>query len=367
VTIRPSALVEYNLARGPLCERTLSASSAGSMPLAELLEFADPGARRLWDGLGLDYATIQGLPVLREEIAGLYETVGPDGVLGFSGAQEAIFCLVRGLLDPGDHAVVVTPCYGALLAVPKAIPAEVTEVRLRHEDGWRLDVDRVADAFRPDTRLLVLNFPHNPTGATLSEASLTRLLDLARATGARVLSDEVFRLLDADVPVPAADLYERAISLDVMSKAWGLGGVRVGWIATRDEAALAAARGVKGWTSICTGTPDEVLALVAIRARERILAANLAVIRENLDVLDFFFARNRDVIEWVRPRAGCLAFPRLPGGDADALADRMARDEKILVLPGRLFYGGRPHFRLGYGRPGLRPALERLEAVLREG
>jgi len=367
VTIPPSALAEYNLAWGPRCERTISASSAEPMSMAELLALADPEAMRLWEGLGLDYASVLGLPALRDEIAGLYGSVGPDGILGFAGAQEGIFCLMRGLLSPRDHAVVVTPCYEGLLAVPKALGADVTEVRLRPEEGWRLDLDGLAEAVRPDTRLLVVNFPHNPTGSTLTRPEYERLLGIAAEHGVRVLADEVFRLLADDPLPPAADLYERAVSLDVMSKAWGLGGVRFGWIATRDEAALAAARGVKGWTSICTGAPDEVLALIAIRATDRILARNRAILASNLDVADAFFAGNPDQVEWVRPRAGCLACPRFVNREATAVAERLAREEATLMLPGPLFFGGESHFRLGLGKSGLGEGLSRLEAVLAGG
>jgi aspartate/methionine/tyrosine aminotransferase len=366
VTIQASALAEYTLGMKPLCQLTLSASSAEPLSIAELLELADPEARRAWAELSLDYATLAGWPPLRDAIASLYRSVDREGVLCCAGAQEALFCIYHGLLDPGEHVIVVTPAYEALLAMPLALGADVTEVRLRHEEGWRLDPDQVREALRPDTRLLVVNFPHNPTGATIDAAELEQLLDLARGVGARVLSDEVFRLLDTSPLPPAADLYEGAVSLDVMSKAWGLGGVRIGWLATRDEEVLARARGVKGWTSICNGRPDEILALIAVSAREQILDRNRAIIRENLRILDGFFDRHAGTLEWVRPRAGCLAFPRLVQGDARHLAAQLARTQGTLLLPGQLFFGPPVHARLGFGRTDLARALERLEAVLQE-
>ena len=362
MTIPPSALSEYNLKWGPRTDVSLSPSSAEPMSREELLALADPEAKKLWDGLSLDYAPMVGLPVLRDTIAGLYEKVRASEVVTFAGAQEGIFSLMHRALKSGDHAVVVTPCYDALLAVPIAIGAEVTQVRLRFEEDWRLDVDRVAAAFRADTKLLVINFPHNPTGSTIDRPTLDRVLSIAADVGAVVLSDEVFRLLDPDAPPPAADLYERAVSLDVMSKAWGLGGVRVGWIATQDAGLRTAALGVKGWTSICNGASDEVLALVAVRARMKIIARNLGIIGENRALLDAFFARNADRFEWVRPRAGCLAFPRLVSGDVKEEAERLARDHRTLILPGRLFHSTDDYFRLGYGRRTLPKALAALES-----
>ncbi len=352
----------------PVVSATLSASSTEALSLDELLALADAEAKRLWDRCELSYAWSRGHGALRAEIAALYDGVSPDGVVTFAGAQEAIYCALRGLLDAGDHVVVVTPCYDALLSIPRMIGAAVTEVSLVEEEGWQLSLERLDDAVRPDTRMIVINFPHNPTGAVLREGELAQIAAIAARSGAWLFSDEVFRQLDdrgLESAPTAASLYDRAVSLDVLSKAWGLGGVRVGWLATRDERALQAAEDVKGWTSICNGAADEILALIAIRARESILPPNRRRNGAHRARLDAFFARHSDRLSWRRPQTGCLAFPRWRGASSiDGLSRSLAEERGLLMIPGRLFHAAGPYFRIGYGLASFPDALARLEQHL---
>ena len=346
-------------------EMLLCASDIEGWPLRELLELADEDGLRRWHELRLGYTESPGDPALRAEIAGLYEHVAADDVLVFSGAEEAIFALDNVLLEPGDHAVIVRPAYQSLAEVARATGADVARVELRDSDGWRLDVSEVRAALRPNTRLIFVNEPHNPTGSLSDRATFDRLVEVAAESGARLVVDEVYRFLEFDASdrLPAgADALATGVSIGVMSKSFGLAGLRIGWIATRDHELLARLAAFKDYTTICNSAPSEALALIALRARDRVLARNRGIVEANLPLLDAFFARRPDMFEWVRPRGGSIGFPRLAEDrPVEAFAEDLVRETGVLVLPGTLFGDTGNHFRVGYGRTNLPAALERLE------
>ncbi|ATB44210.1 aspartate aminotransferase [Cystobacter fuscus] len=343
----------------------LCSSDIEGWRMSELLALADADARERWEQLTLGYTETPGLPVLREELAGLYPGVRPDQVLTFAGAQEAIFILVNVLLGAGDHAVVTWPGYQSLYEVARATGAEVTLLRLREEDGWRLDLAELERALRPDTKLLVVNFPHNPTGALPDADTWRELFALAEARGVYVLSDEVYRLMEYDTrdTLPAAvELSARGVSLGVMSKSYGLAGLRVGWLACRDSGILSRCAAYKDYTTISNAAPSEVLALMALRARERVLARSRAIVSDNLARVEGFFSRYAEHFGWVRPRAGSVAFPRLRSDVPVAtFCERLVEQEGVLLLPGDVYDFPGNHFRLGLGRTNLPDALVRLE------
>jgi aspartate/methionine/tyrosine aminotransferase len=344
----------------------LCASDVEPMALDELLALADPASRALWENLRLGYTESLGHPLLRAEIAGLYATATADDVITFSGAEEGIFILMHALLAPGDHAVVVWPAYQSLFEVARAIGAEVTHVPLDPAD-WSLDPDAVIAALRPNTRVVVLNFPHSPTGALLPRAAYERLTSETERRGITLLSDEVYRFLEFDPrdQLPAGvDLGQRTVSLGVMSKAFALAGLRVGWIATHDAALRARMATIKDYTTICGSAPSEILALVALRSRPLVLGRSTNIIAANLPLLDAFFARFSERFAWVRPRGSSVAFPRLltnREGAIDRFCDELVQSEGVLLLPGSRFGVPGNHFRIGFGRSDLPEALERLE------
>src|SRR3954469_13160713 len=273
----------------------LCASDVEPYRLPELLALADDDARQRWENLSLGYTESTGLPALRAEIARLYEGVSPDEVLTFAGAEEGVFLTMHALLNAGDHAVVVWPAYQSLHEVARSIGASVTLVRLSPRD-WSLDVDAVAASMRPNTKVIVINFPHSPTGAQIPADQQERLLSIAELHGAHLFSDEVYRLLEHDAPrlAAAADCSERAISLGVMSKSFALAGLRIGWISTQDAALRRRIAALKDYTTICSSAPSEVLSLIALRAKDRVIARARSIIDANLPVLDSFFARSAD-------------------------------------------------------------------------
>jgi aspartate/methionine/tyrosine aminotransferase len=346
----------------------LCASDVEGYPMAELLALADPESRSLWDGLRLGYTESTGHPLLRAEIAMLYDEIGSEDVLVFAGAEEAIFCLSNVLLGPGDHAVVTWPGYQSLHEVGRATGAEIALHELREEQGWDLDPDRLMALLRPNTRLVVVNAPHNPTGMLPTHEQWAGLTGEVAERGIPLLADEVYRFLELDERdrlVAGADAFEQGISLGVMSKSFAMAGLRIGWLATRDHDILARCAAFKDYTTICSSAPSEILALIGLRARDAVLVRSRAIIEPNLARLDAFFGDHASQFSWVRPRGGSIGFPRLLGdAPSDAFAARLVEQEGVLLLPGSQFgHPGNP-FRIGFGREDLPEALGRLEAFL---
>ncbi len=342
------------------------ASDVEAWPMAELLALADDKTAAMWAGLRLGYTESTGHPLLRREIATLYDTLEADDVLVFAGAEEAIFCFFSTALGEGDHAIVTWPGYQSLYDVARSAGAQVSLHALREEDGWALDVDRLIRSFRPNTRVVVVNAPHNPTGMLPTVEEWRRLATACADAGIRFFGDEVYRFLEHDgaATLPAAaDLDERAISLGVMSKSFALAGLRIGWLATRDRSVLEGCARLKDYTTICSSAPSEILALIALRARDRVLGRSRAIVAANLLIVDAFFADHSDAFSWVRPRGGSTAFPRLIAGgpagtSAEDLAARLVEATGVLLLPSSTFGFGDSHFRLGLGRADLPEALE---------
>ena len=348
-------------------EHVLCASDVEGYGMSDLLALADGETRDLWDRLTLGYTESTGHPLLRREIAALYDGIEPDDVLVFAGAEEGIFCLLNVLLGPGDHAIVTWPGYQSLYEIGRATGAEVTLHELREDAGWALDLDLLRRQLTPATRLIVVNAPHNPTGMLPDRATFDGLVALAEEAGAHLLLDEVYRYLefdDADRLPAGTDATDRGVSLGVMSKSFAMAGLRIGWLASRDRELLARCAAFKDYTTICSSAPAEILALIGLRARHTVLARSRGIVAANLERLDAFFDAWADRFSWVRPRAGSVGFARLtvPGVTIDDWATDLVEAEGVLLLPGSQFGFGGNHFRIGFGRTDLPTALERLEA-----
>ena len=352
----------------------LTASDAQSMSLAELLALAEPGDREAFESLHLGYTQTYGAPGLREAIATTYEQRGAEDILCFAGAEEGIYVAMRVLLEAGDHAIVVTPNYQAAETVPLSI-GEVTGVALDPDDHWSLDIDEVAAAIRPNTRLVSINFPHNPTGKILERERFDALVALCRKHGIWLFSDEVYHSLGPSgaTHLPrAADVYERGLSLGVMSKAYGLPGLRVGWIACADRAVLQRMERYKHYLSICNAGPSEQLALIALKAGSTILQRHRERIDRNLAMLDDFFARWRERFQWYRADGGCIAFPRYLGAEGiETFATDLVEQAGVLLLPASNYRSEltptpTDRFRIGFGRADCAEAIEALDRYLRK-
>lgn len=352
----------------------LCSSDVQGYRMSDLLALADEETRALWENLSLGYTETAGHPLLRAEIARLYAAAAAEDVLTFAGAEEAVYIAMRVLLRPGDHVVVTFPGYQSLYEIAAASGAEVSRLELHPtpaERGtleWRLDLDELRALLRPNTRLVVVNFPHNPTGALPDRATWDALIETVREAGCWLFSDEVYRLLEYDPAdrLPAAvDVYEKALSLGVMSKPFGLAGLRVGWLACRDRDLLAELVSYKDYTTICSSAPSEILALIALRAKEQVLARSLEIIRGNLARVEDFMQRHADFFEWLPPQAGSICFPRWRGRQTvEQFCEELVQREGVLLLPSAVYDYPSSHFRLGLGRTNLPEALARLERYL---
>jgi aspartate/methionine/tyrosine aminotransferase len=221
---------------------------------------------------------------------------------------------------------------------------------------------------RSNTRAIIINTPHNPTGYLMSKEDYDALHRIAQENNLLLFSDEVYRESEYDpsTRLPAAcDYGEHAVSLGVTSKTYGLAGLRIGWIATKNKAIYDKMASLKDYTTICNSAPSEFLAELAMRNRKRLVERNLGIIKENLSIMDDFFARHADLFAWVRPTAGSMAFPRYLGGDVEQFCDELVKKAGVLLLPGSVYDDSRNHFRLGLGRKNLPQAVERLEEFLR--
>jgi aspartate/methionine/tyrosine aminotransferase len=346
----------------------LCASDVEGWRMDELLARADDETRALWDGLTLGYTEAPGHPLLRAEIASMYETITADDVLTFSGAEEAIFVAANVLLQPGDHAIVTWPAYQSLHEVARATGADVTLHELRASDGWAIDFDPLRAQLTSKTRLIVVNAPHNPTGMLPDEATYREVSAIAAEAGATLFSDEVYRFLEIDpsTRLPAgADVGPHGVSLGVMSKSFAMAGLRIGWLATHDRALLERAARYKDYLTICSSAPSEVLALIALRARDEVIARSRALTGQNLALLDGFFERQAAHLGWVRPRGGSIGFPLLEADiPIDSFAQNLLDAEGVLLAPGSLFGHPGNHFRLGFGRAGFADGLARFEGYV---
>ena len=350
----------------------MTASDVQSMTMAELLDMATPEQRHAHDNLWLGYTETFGDPALRDIIAGLYRQMQAADILCFAGAEEGIYIAMHALLERGDHAIVVTPNYQSSETIPLSI-CDVSAVALDPQDGWSLDIDAVAAAIRPNTKLISINFPHNPTGKVLEGEKFEALVDLCRRHGIWLFSDEVYRGLTVEgrpVLPAAADAYEQGLSLGVMSKAYGLPGLRIGWIACRDHGVISKMERMKHYLSICNSGPSESLAKIALLNAGRILERNNRLVGSNLVKLKALFDEFEHLFDWYTPDGGCVCYPRYKGADGvESFAQDLVERAGVLLLPAGLYRSDLnptpgDRFRIGFGRANIDEGIAAMRSYL---
>jgi len=338
-------------------------AESGILPLSthDLLAFESEGARastlEALLQLPLGYSEARGTVALRSALAATYQSMTPDHILVTTGAIEANFLLFNVLLDAGDHVIAPYPAYQQLYSVPRAIGCDVSLWHVGPETGYRYDVDALERLVTPKTKVIVVNTPHNPTGAMLSPADAARVYALAESVGAWVISDEAYRWLsvpDGDpFAPPVVDMGPRGISVGTLSKPYGLPGLRIGWIAGPPDI-VERCWGMRDYITLSPGKLNDALACLALRHHEKIVARNREIIVANLAAASAWIDARRDVLSWTPPRGGLLALLKynLPV-DSLTLADALATEHSVMLAPGSAF-GYEHHLRLGIGqRPDL--------------
>ncbi len=347
-------------------EFLLCSSDCEAMSIADLLAFEDGAAEKL-QNVWLGYTESQGSPALRNEICSLYTSMQPEDILVHTGAGEAIYLFMYAAFEKGDHVIVHSPGYQSLAEVARSVGCGVSSWMAREENDWALDMDELRGLIRPNTKGVVINTPHNPTGYLMSRADFETLNKFAQENNLILFCDEVYRESEYDIAdrLPAAcDMGEHAVSLGVMSKTYGLAGLRIGWVATKNKKIYQNMASLKDYTTICNSAPSEFLAEVAVRHRQKLIDRSLEIIKHNLAVVDDLFTRRTSLFTWIRPKAGSMGFPRLLKGNVDEFCDDLVNEAGVMLLPGSNYDDSNNHFRLGLGRRNLPQAVERLEEFL---
>ncbi|MCK4265040.1 aminotransferase class I/II-fold pyridoxal phosphate-dependent enzyme [Candidatus Babeliales bacterium] len=345
--------------------------STGTEPLTlkELLELADKEILQLWENLNLAYMESSGHYLLRNEITKLHTKINPENILT-SAPVEGIFLTFNSLLEKGDHVIVTFPAYEALYKVPEAIGCEVTkwEAQLTN-NGWTFDISFLKDNIKNNTKLIVINFPHNPTGYQPSKEEFNEIIELARKNNIILFSDEIYRFLEynpKDHLNSASDIYENAISLFGLSKTFGMPGLRSGWLTTQNLTLIKTLKGLKDYTTIAGSIPGEILSIITLKSKDQLIKRNLDIIQNNLKILDNFFDQHKEKFVWHKPKAATIGFIELllPISSEQFCSDLIEK-AGILLMPSQVFEYKRNTFRLGFGKKNMPLVIKKLESYLK--
>ena len=344
----------------------LSSSDCDGYEMKYVLEQASAKELELWKNLNLGYTESKGNPLLREAILQYYDLKDIENVVVAS-PGELNFITMNVLLQPGDHAVVVSPCYQSLSEVVKSLDVEVSYWQ-PNPHTWEFSTDALAKLMQHNTRLIILNFPHNPTGAYLTGDQLDEVVRIAEKHSAWILSDEMYRkLMVSEMPElpPISDIYSKGISLWGTSKTFGLAGLRIGWMVAQDEAFLNKVVAFKDYLSMCSSAPAEILAMIALNHPDSFIQPNLNKIKANIELFSAFALRYKDLLTFIPPKAGSVAFVKINIDEAALdFSNRLVEETGIMTVPGEMFEYPGNYLRIGFGRRNFPEVLEKFEQYL---
>lgn len=349
MNLPPAPLEDYLRDYYFTTEADISSSGVEPYRFSEIRQLLGIGEAEL-DSLVFSDSRSCGDPRLREAIARRWGDGNPDRVMAANGSTEVLFLVMAALLRPGDEVVVMEPAYHALVSIAAGIGCRIVPWPLRFEHGFVPDLDQLGRLLSGRTKMLVVNFPHNPTGVSVDPVTQRRLVEMAARAGTFLVWDAAFAdLTYAAEPLPDASLlYDRAITFGTLSKSFGLPGLRVGWCFAPPEVLSACVR----WRDYTTLALSPLVELIAIRAVEHagaLVQPRLAQARQNLALLEQWVAERQDQVSWVRPDGGVAAFPRLNGvPDVAEFCHRLMDAHRVLLVPGTCF-GCPGHVRLGFG------------------
>lgn len=346
----------------------LSSSDCDGYPLQYILDCATAAERKLYDEIKLGYTDSPGSLFLREAIARQYKTITPDKVVVTS-PGEANFALMNVLLKPGDHVICMSPAYQSLYQIAEDLTASVSYWKPATEN-WHFRPADLAALVTPSTKLIIVNFPHNPTGFLPNAAEQKQIVDIARQHNTVLFADEMYHQLvhDDKDQIPAfCDLYENAVSLWGMAKSFGLAGLRMGWLASHNQKILDQVLAFKDYLTICNNPISEVLTTIALNHKEKFITPNVAKIKQNISLFEKFASEHANTFLLNRPTAGSTAFVKLVNGEtAMNFSDRAVREAGIMLLPSEMFDYGTQHLRIGFGRASMPQSLDAFKKYLFE-
>ncbi len=347
----------------------LSSSDCDGYAIKYVLDLASDDDLQVWENQTLGYTETKGSPMLRSAIAKHYQTLAMDNLLVLS-PGEGNFCLMNVLLEKGDEVICMAPMYQSLYQIAESIGCKVNFWQPDYDNNnWYYNPERLKALVNNKTKLIIVNFPHNPTGYIPSASDWDEIINIARANNLYLFSDEMYHLLGANPAykqIPACELYENAISLWGMSKSFGLAGLRIGWLASKNKAILAKVEAFKDYLSICNSCPSEILATIALNNHSQFITPNNEKIRLNIKYYEDFAQRNEDLLEFSIPRGGSTAFIKLKTSKtAMEYAEDLVKKTGIMLLPSETFDYGTHFARIGFGRRNLPEILSVWEAYHR--
>ncbi len=343
----------------------LAASTGPKWTVNDILALADDETRHRFLNHNLVYSRPAGADSLREAIAEM-QGVPVEAVQVATGASEALVVLMWLAAEPGANVIIPLPGYSSFSALPESLGLETRYYHLRHENGFRIDLDEIKRLADSKTKIILVNSPHNPTGATLSDSEMEDLHDFAAERGIQFVTDEVYHPLYHGRQTRSAARLPHATVISDMSKAFSIAGVRTGWMIEHDAQRRQQYWHARAYFTISNTTTGEMLSEIAIRNRDAVLGKTQEAATRNLKLLERFMSEHRDVLGWIPPQGGMTAFPWLLGGENDRRFCQGATEHGILLAPGDCF-DAPGHFRIGFAAAGedLPKALDRFGAFVK--
>lgn len=344
----------------------LSSSDCDGYEMKEVLETASASEIALWNTIKLGYTESEGSTFLREAIAKHYTNATIDNILVAS-PGELNFMLMNVLLKAGDHVITVSPSYQSLTEVVRSIGCELSFWQPNSEN-WVFDPSDLEKLIKKNTKLIIINFPHNPTGSYLTKSELNKVVDVARKNNIHLFSDEMYHKLvhsNMEELPSVSDIYEKGISLWGTSKTFGMASLRTGWLVSSDKELLMKVLAFKDYLSICTSAPTEILTLIALNNSDRFVLPNLEKIKRNILLFRTFVQKHKDMFHFIPPKAGSTAFVKISIQESALdFSNRLVEKTGIMTVPSEMFLYEGKYIRIGFGRENFPEILSLFDKFL---
>ncbi|MGV8946842.1 MAG: aminotransferase class I/II-fold pyridoxal phosphate-dependent enzyme [Lutibacter sp.] len=340
----------------------LSSSDCDGFSMKYVLDLASDDEKNDWENLKLGYTETLGSESLRKAIQQHYQTIGLDEII-VSTPGEANFILMNILLEKGDHVICMSPMYQSLYQIAKELKCSVSFWKPTEELGkWYYNPSDLKKLIKPNTKLIVINFPHNPTGFSPEMDDYLIIIEIARQQGIVIFSDEMYRFLtqaENRVTLPSmCDLYENSVSLWGTAKTFGLAGLRLGWLTSKNKELIKKVENFKDYLSLCNSSTSEILGTIALNNMYKFVIPNLKKIESNISLFSDFHKKNENLFDFHKPNTGSTAFIKLKINESTLVfAEKLVKTTGIMLLPSETFEYGNSHIRIGFGRENMPKAL----------